>query len=234
MRAEDSSSASANLSFAITAAKAASGGAVRVALERLDSPSACEWLYLRKEYLFSPNGRDVPPFASLLFEGVAVFPILLKNKEALSLLSAARTFEAERAAMKYLSRAEHSRFQLERKLRKKGFSAKEAAPALDFLAASKILDDRRFALAWLNSRVSLHPEGKAALFAELSERGVSREDSGVAIAAFFESHDEEDLCRRAAEKLIRRGRTGEKLAASLLSRGFPLNMALRVAGEAPA
>ncbi len=231
---EDSSLASANPSFAVAAARDAGGGVLRIALEPLApaDKGGGKWLYLRKEYLLDPNGGGAPPLAALLFEEPAVaFPILLKSEETELLFRAARAFEAERAAERYLSRAEHSRFLLERKLIKKGFPLQEAAPALDFLKAEKTLDDGRFALAWLNTRAALHPEGKAALFAALLERGVSRETAAAAISAFFELHNEEELCLRAAEKLIRRGRSSEKLISSLVSRGFPLNMALCVAKE---
>ena len=228
-------------SFAITAARDEGGGVFRLTLEPLAQADEGEgkWLCLRKEYLFPPAGEGgEPPFdgelANALFSdsgGAIIFPILLKNNEAVSLLQAARAFEAERAAAKYLLRAEHSRFLLECKLAKKGFAATDVAPALDFLEAQKMLDDKRFALAWLNTRAALHPEGKSALLAALLKKGVSREDAGAAIAAFFEGHDEEELCRLACAKLMRRGRTGKKLISSLCRSGFPASMALRVAGE---
>lgn len=232
-------------SFAIVAAKSLGGGIIRLALEPLglkpgagDFSSlrqgeipAVKWICLRKEYLFTLDGGEGIDALFSDSEGAVSFPVLLKNDEAMSLFRSARAFDAERVAASYLFRAEHSRFQLERKLIKKGFSAKETAPALDFLEAEKTLDDRRFALAWLNTRFSLHPEGRAALVAALFERGVSREDADAAIAAFFEEHDEEELCRMACAKLMRRGRTGKKLISSLCRSGFPLSLALRVAGE---
>ena len=235
-------------SFAIAVARLEEGGILRVAMETLaganiddaedsrirpqEMPAGIKWLYIRRECLFSLDG--VGELGAIFSDGggAASFPILLKNEEAKRLLLAARAFEAEREARRYLFRAEHTRFMLERKLIQKGFSAKEAAPALDFLEREKILDDRRFALAWLNTRVGLHPEGRAALAAALFERGVSREDADAAIAAFFATHDEEELCLRAAQKLMRRGRVGDKLVSSLCRAGFPVRMALRVAKEA--
>ena len=234
-------------SFAVTAASLEQSGSLKIALvssgANMDnegdlSPNPQEarrevkWLYTRKEYLFACDGcMDIE---QLFFGGAGApsFPILLAPEEAQSLARAARAFEAERVAKRYLFRAEHTRFMLERKLIKKGFSAKEAESALDFLESEKTLDDRRFALAWLNTRAALHPEGRATLIAALFERGVSREDAYEAIAAFFAVHDEEELCLRAAQKLRRRGRAGDKLVSSLCRSGFPLRMARRVADSA--
>ena len=240
--------------FAIAATRHEADGILRVALETIASAEepqpnedsrakaqeelgGAKWLCIRKDYLFATDGVGElsSELAGALFsngEGEQAFPILLNNDEAQSLLLAARAFDAEREAKRYLFRAEHTRFMLERKLAKKGFCAKEAAPALDFLEREGTLDDRRFALAWLNTRAALHPEGRSALIAALFERGVSREDANAAVAAFFAERDEEELCMRAAQKLIRRGRVGDKLIASLCRFGFPLSMALRVADAA--
>ena len=235
--------------FAIAAARHEADGILRVALETIASVEepqpkedsrakaqeelgGAKWLCIRKDYLFATDGGGEIDALFSNGEGEQAFPILLNNDEAQSLLLAARAFDAEREAKRYLFRAEHTRFMLERKLAKKGFCAKEAAPALDFLEREGTLDDRRFALAWLNTRAALHPEGRAALIAALFERGVSREDANAAVAAFFAERDEEELCMRAAQKLIRRGRVGDKLIASLCRFGFPLSMALRVADAA--
>ena len=66
-------------------------------------------------------------------------PRMLSAAEAESLYVAARMFAAEAAAMRCLSRAEHSRFQLETKLRRKGFLPQEIRPALDFLEEKRLL-----------------------------------------------------------------------------------------------
>lgn len=206
--------------------------------------------FLRREYLF-PLPEGFRSFVERLFSGDAFFSpanvpdaaadsagqkhfprLCLSREEFDAVVFSARIFEAENRAVKYVSAAEHSRFQLRLKLKKKGFSEGEIAPALDFLARRDFLNDRRFAAAWLRSRLSSCINGRAKLAAELAARGVSREDADFALKEFFAEWSEESLCAKAAEKLIRCGRGGDKLRASLLYRGFPASLAYRIAGEA--
>lgn len=137
-----------------------------------------------------------------------------------ALLAAARTYIAERQAYAYLARAEHSRKQLEIKLEKKGFSREEARPALDYLEESGALDDTRFAEAWLHSRLVKAGEGRLKLLAGLASRGISRERAQSAVDLFFKEHDETEILYKTTEKLIRQGKTGEKLLESLVRKGF--------------
>ena len=93
--------------------------------------------------------------------------------------------------------------------------------ALDYLEKRGYLSDERFARAWLNTRRINHYEGRSRLLAELMSRGISKEVSLVAINAFFEENDEEEICRKALEKLTKRGKSGEKLIAAMIQAGFP-------------
>ncbi len=241
MLEEDSSSANVNTCVLLLEAEPLNAGVLKIILDTVgnplppdgETPSPGEGVpvftktFLRREYLFTlPEGLRIfmeglflsnPPDAG----DTPGLPRPVTMDEFNAVIFSSRIFEAESRAMKYLAAAEHSRFQLEVKLRKKGFSAAETGPALDFLCGRKIIDDRRFASAWLNSRVSSCINGRIKLAAELASRGISREDADAALNEFFSRWSEEELCRKAAEKLRRRGRSGEKLTASLLYRGFP-------------
>ncbi len=246
MPAEDSSSANVNPRILLCGAEPLGAGVLKITLDASGArspqdttPSHAEGVavftkgFLRREYLFPVpgklrvfieslfDGESVCPEEGTPFCGTSCLPYPLSEDDFNAVVFSSRIFGAESAAMKYLSAAEHSRFQLEVKLRKKGFSSMEIKPALDFLCAGKIIDDRRFASAWLNSRLSSCINGRIKLSAELASRGVSREDACAALNEFFSVHSEEELCRKAAEKLRRMGRSGGKLAASLSYRGFP-------------
>jgi len=206
--AEDSSSANADFSVRIDKIEGTSAGVLKVYLA--DGPS----FFVRDAYLAS-----FPP--SLLESGA-----VLDEEAAGALLHAARVYLAERAAMEYLSRAEHTRFGLAVKLQgsKKGYVQPEVSPALDWLEEQGLLDDRRFASAWLRNRSIHQSEGRQKLLAGLVSRGVDQGDARKALEDYFDTADERALCMKAAEKLKRTGKAPEKMLPALTRKGFPSKM----------
>ncbi len=82
-------------------------------------------------------------------------------------------------AIRYLSRREHSRAELRRKLQ--GIDAGASAEAvveqvLDELEAGRWLSDQRFAEAFIRSRVER--QGRARIAHELAAKGIDRETAG--------------------------------------------------------
>jgi len=205
VHAEDSSSANANFSVCIDKIEGTSAGVLKVYLS--DGPS----FFVRDAYL------EAFPVGSC--ESGAV----LDEEASAALLHAARVYLAERAAMEYLSRAEHTRFALTVKLRnaKKGFSVAEVTPALAYLEERGLLDDGRFASAWLRNRSIHQSEGRQKLLAGLVSRGVDMGVARKALQEFFGTADERELCMKAAEKLKRTGKAPEKMQAALMRKGFP-------------
>ena len=150
---------------------------------------------------------------------------LIKNieydkKAADELLDAGLACVVEIKALDYLARAEQSRFGLYRKLIEKKYDKNYINKALDFLEAKNYLSDERFARAWLNSRKINHYEGKTKLLAELQIRGIDKDIATVAVDNFFIENDELEICKKAYEKLIKRGKTEEKLVAAMMNAGF--------------
>ena len=206
VRAEDSSSASANLPVIIQQTEWASASVLKVYLA--EGPS----FFVRAIYL--PEMPDCFP------DQIPESGLVLTEETAAVLVHSARVYLAERAAMEYLARAEYSRQQLELRLLKKGYDASESAPALDYLESGKMLDDARFASAWLRSRMIHQCEGKRKLLAGLRAHGVSFSDAEAALDSFFSETDELALCKKATEKLRRQGKNGEKLFSALIRKGF--------------
>ena len=145
------------------------------------------------------------------------------------MLDAGLAAAVELKAVEYLARAEQSRFGLTRKLCEKKYERKYVDMALDFLERAGYLSDARFARAWLNTRRTNHYEGRSRLLAELQSRGISRDVSQAAVDAFFEENDEDEICRKAYEKLSKK-KSGDKLAAAMMQAGFTFKQ-LRAAEE---
>ncbi|MGN6222361.1 recombination regulator RecX [Pseudoxanthomonas sp.] len=133
-------------------------------------------------------------------------------------------------ALGLLTRREHSRRELERKLTSRGVAREEARATVDRLAGEGWQDDRRFAELLVRSRAG-SGYGPLRIRAELATHGLDRE----AIAAAMDTFDGDwtetarDLVRRrfgpggltdlegrrkAADFLIRRGFDGGSVRAA--------------------
>lgn len=171
------------------------------------APEEGSAFYIRKEYL--PEG---------LFERLDI-GAEFDDDETDSLLDAGLTCAVELKAVGYLARAEQSRFGLTRKLIEKKYDKKYVEAALSYLEGRGYLSDLRYATAWLNTRKINHYEGKSRLSAELAARGIARDVANKALEEFFLENDENEICRKAYEKLSK-SKSGEKLMAAMLRQGF--------------
>ncbi len=151
-------------------------------------------------------------------------PLSLTESQIDNLYRAGRRFLAEKQAVAYLNRAEHSFYQLTVKLQKKGYIKNEYQPALNYLRAEGTLDDSRFAGAYLHTRSLSKKEGYHRLFAELRKRGISSSVAASALADFFLESDESKICAAAAERLLRKGLSGQKLYRALQRKGFTYSL----------
>ena len=173
------------------------------------APEEGSAFFVRAEYL--PEG---------LFDRIDV-GVEFDEEETDSLLDAGLTCAVELKAVGYLARAEQSRFGLTRKLIEKKFDKKYVEAALTYLEGRGYLSDLRFATAWLNTRKINHYEGRSRLSAELAARGIAREVANEALDEFFAENDEDEICRKAYEKLAKT-KADEKLVAALMRAGFTL------------
>ncbi len=173
------------------------------------APEEGSAFYVRAEYL--PEG---------LFERIDV-AAEFDTEETDSLLDAGLTCAVELKAVGYLARAEQSRFGLTRKLIEKKYDKKYIEAALTYLEGRGYLSDARYAAAWLNTRKINHYEGRSRLAAELAARGIARDVAVAALDEFFTENDEDEICRRAYEKLSK-SKSDEKLIAALMRQGFSM------------
>ena len=79
-----------------------------------------------------------------------------------------------RAALGWLSRREHSRAELRRKLARKFGDSVPLEPLLDWLESHRFLDDRRFAEIFVRGRIG-RGQGALRIRQELQQRGLREE-----------------------------------------------------------
>jgi len=137
-----------------------------------------------------------------------------------SLALAADATDAERQAAALIARAEQTRYLLGAKLEKKGLSPRAVRLALDHLEAEGLLSDRRFAEAWLRSRLGQGGGGGAGLsplklLSGLRSRGIAEDIAKAAIRQVF-GPEERRVALAAA--IARERRKGEPDRGELRSR----------------
>lgn len=90
--------------------------------------------------------------------------------------------EVRSAAMRLLARREHSRLELQRKLKERGHESDVVAEVLQALEQERLLSDQRYAESYVRMR-SERGYGPVRIHHELQERGVSDELVGRALEA---------------------------------------------------
>lgn len=183
------------------------------------APESGAAFFIRKEYLSEVDFDSIEPEKDFTEE------------QFNELLDAGFACVVELKAVEYLARAEQSRFGLNRKLLEKKFDKKYITKALDLLEEKNYLSDERYSRAWLNSRRINHYEGKTKLLSELQSRGISKEIAVAAVNEFFEEFDEMEICKKAYEKFVKKGKTDEKLIAAMMQAGFSYKMIKEAATE---
>jgi regulatory protein len=207
------SAAENETAFTIRAVKQAASDCVEITTE--EGPV----FFVRMQYLELVKPERIVPGASF------------SDDEAEDIMTSGFAFSAERKAVGYLSRSEQCRFGLERKLSEKSFDKAAVKKALDYLESKKYLDDARFARAWLRIRAISKWQGRMRLAKELAVRGIDRQTASDALDEFFVQYSEEDFCRKACQKAVHAGKSGDKLLKYLTDNGFSYRMSRSVSGE---
>jgi regulatory protein len=113
---------------------------------------------------------------------------------------AAACLRAERAALRLMARAEQTAMGLSRKLELRGFDGPCVQAVLRRLGVLGLINDRRFADLWIQSRLARRPESPRRLLAGLRGRGIGREDAEMALQAVLDFQNESALLRDYIEK----------------------------------
>ena len=145
-----------------------------------------------------------------------------------ALIDAGLICAVEIKAVSYLARSEQCKFGLTRKLLAKQYKSEYIDKALSFLESKNYLSDERYATAWLNDRRINHYEGQKKLLLELQARGIDKAVAAEAVKEFFTENDEEEICKKAHERFVKKGKSEDKLIEALLKAGFAYKLIKRV------
>lgn len=126
-----------------------------------------------------------------------------------------------------------SRSELEDRLRRRGISEDILASVIADLERHGLIDDQRFAEAWVDTRRALLPSGRTRLRYELSRKGVARDAIAQAMSR-ISREDEEELALTVARGRMRHYRGLQpavifrRLGGVLQRRGFAHGVVVRV------
>ena len=129
---------------------------------------------------------------------------------------------AYQQALKLLNYRYRTTAELRRTLKEKDVSEEDIKIVMERLQQSGLVDDTRFAEAWIENRSEMRPRSRRALAYELQQRGVDRQ----VIEESLESVNEEELAYQAALKQSRKLKGLEwqdfrqKMYGFLARRGF--------------
>jgi len=118
---------------------------------------------------------------------------------------ASACLRAEKRALQLIARAEQTVFGLSRKLKKRGYDPACINAVIAQLCELGLLDDRRYARLWLESRISRHATSPRRLLAAVCSRGIDRHDAEAALKETLDDEAERQLLERYVQKLRRKG-----------------------------
>ncbi|MBM7582472.1 regulatory protein [Caldicoprobacter guelmensis] len=133
--------------------------------------------------------------------------------------------EAYQKALKYLGFRARTQKEVDEYLKRKGFGEEVIEKAIEKLKEYGFIDDRAFALSWINSRMRNNPKGRAVIAFELRQKGV---EGGIIdeVMASIPNKQEEEVANRLAQKYYDKykemdeGERVHKTVQALARRGF--------------
>ncbi len=129
-------------------------------------------------------------------------------------------------AVRLLTVRMRSRRELADRLRRRGFPDGIIRTVLTKLETAGLVDDTRFAEAWVRGRIAMRPSGVRRLRRELWQKGIARDIVERTLAAALSTEGEEELALRVARARHPRYRSlpqktaVRRLASILQRRGF--------------
>ena len=148
-----------------------------------------------------------------------------------------RTTLATDAALRLLAARARSCYEIEDRLKRKGFGKRVRDRAISALCEWGYLDDAVFARAWVRSRMAGTPCGRRRIRAELCRKGGAEEAVECALKEYHGEAQEEELAEKLARKRLRalsgleREVKRRRLWGLLLRRGFPAQVVSTVLGK---
>jgi len=130
---------------------------------------------------------------------------------------------ATQKALNFLSYRDRSEKEVRDNLTKAEYSPETIENVLERLTELKLVDDRKFAKAWIENRNEFRPRGRRALAYELRRKGIASE---LVNECLGESIEEEELAMKAGRMVLKklthlsRPEFFQKMTGYLARRGF--------------
>jgi regulatory protein len=175
-------------------------------------------------------------FSSGLYKDTVIKFHLYENKEITqSEISQIKEFEefadAKEKAINYISYRERSKKEIADYLKNKGIGEETTNRVLLDLEKANLVDDHKFASAWVKDRSKNNPKGNFALKMELRDKGIGEAE----IENILQSVDEKENALKVFEKAVRKyGKKKDskrKISEYLKRRGFHIETILQVLRE---
>jgi regulatory protein len=150
----------------------------------------------------------------------------LSEDTVTSIMDAQLYRDAYYAAGRLLDYRMRTRSELDQRLLKKGYPEKVVAKVIGKMSELGLIDDSRFADAFIASKIAGKPIGKRELERGLREKGISKEAAQAAVLQVSDDDTQLELAIQAAKTKMRSLRKfeprkrQEKLVAFLARRGF--------------
>ena len=129
---------------------------------------------------------------------------------------ASACLRAEKTALQLIARAEQNTFGLSRKLEKRKHDSDCIRAVISQLCALSLLDDRRYARLWLESRISRQASSPRRLLAALRSRSIDRHDAEAALKETLDDEAEQQLLERYVQKLRQKRKISDDDSAATL------------------
>jgi regulatory protein len=148
------------------------------------------------------------------------------DEEFIQILEEDALRQAKDQALRYLSIRPHSRQELFRKMREKGYRKPVIEQVLADLERLDLVNDEQFARLFIQNELRLRPAGRALLKQKLLSRGIPQPLCDRLLSELFPESLELEFVHRLAEKFLKHKehlpptKRREKLVRYLQSKGF--------------
>jgi regulatory protein len=146
---------------------------------------------------------------------------VIKKERLLELKRIEEIHRAKQKGLRLLDRRSYSAAQLKAKLEEDLFSPEAIEEVLKGFSSHNYINDDRFAQDLITAELKRKPIGRRFLYQRLLHKGIKRTTALQMIEAGYSIEQEEELCEKLMEKLIRkRGTDIKKIFPTLARRGF--------------
>ena len=175
-------------------------------------------VYINGRYAFSVDKKTLSQLG--LYEQQEI-----SKPELDKLIYEAEKQKAKDYAFRLLSFRMRARKEMENRLQRKEFTESVISDVIKELESLGLINDNKFAQAFVSDRLNLGLKGKRLIFAELIKKGVINQNIKSALNEISESQEQE-VCKRLIQKFENRYKSlpeyekKQKLYALLTRRGF--------------